>query len=97
MARTYRKNDPKLVANIRRNRELKDAGLWSWDGRHDDAILRGQDGAIIYDKCQTATVDNEGGYKLNDHSYIYHKSKVKEPQKKLRTAGKNLIRSQLNG
>jgi len=95
MARTYRNRDVGLVKAIHRNRQRANAGLWAWNGRRDDAILRGQDGAIQMDKCQTASIDSEGGFKLNGHDYIYRKSKVKEPHRKLRQAGKNLIRRHL--
>jgi hypothetical protein len=95
MARTYRNRDAGLIKAIHRNRQRDAAGLWAWRGRKDDAILRGQDGAIQMDKCQTATIDNEGGFKLNGHDYIYRKSQVKEPQRKQRQAGKNIIRRSL--
>jgi len=102
MARTYRRRDPSLIQAIERNRHT-DTTVQAWRdpayigryGRHDLAILRGQDGAIQMDKCQTATIDNEGGYKLNGHDYIYSKHQVREPKKKLRAAGKYMIRNQL--
>ena len=97
MSRTIRKNCPKLIKSIHRNRQRDAAGLWAWGTNKDDAILRGQDGAIRYDKCQTANVDNEGGYKLNNHDYIYSKNRVTEPARKQRQAGKHLISRQLEG
>ena len=57
MSRTIRKNSPKLIHSIHRNRALDTHGLWSWKTRKDDKILRGQDGAIRYDKCQPADLD----------------------------------------
>jgi hypothetical protein len=103
MGKTVRNRCPKLLAAIRRNLHI-DTTVQSWRddryksryGRHDEAILRGQDGAIQMDKCQTATIDSEGGYKLNGHDYIYSKNSVTEPKRKARAAGKALIRSQLD-
>lgn len=95
MARTIRKNDPKLIGSIRRNRALEAAGMWSWTIRAADKILRGQDGAIRYDKCQTADLDNEGGVKLDRSSVIYSKGRSAEPKRKLRRAGKILAARQL--
>ena len=97
MSRTIRKNSPKLINSIHRNRALDTHGLWSWKTRKDDKILRGQDGAIRYDKCQTSDLDNEGGVKLDNSSYVYTKSRVTEPARKARRAGKILIDRQLNG
>lgn len=95
MARTYRRRDPGLVKAIHRNRQRRADGLFGWEGRHTDGILRGQDGAIKTDKCQTAYIDSEGGYKLNNRCYIYSKSRVSQPQRKLRRAGKAAIARQL--
>lgn len=102
MARTFRHRSPKLLNAIRRNRHT-DTTVHAWRdpnskyGRHDLAVLRGQDGAIPGDKCQTATIDGEGGYRLNNHDYIYSKNRVSEPDKKRRSAGKILIRRALEG
>jgi len=102
MARTYRRRDPGLVKAIKRNAHIdttvqayRSSDYINRFSRHNAAILRGQDGAIQMDKCQTASIDSEGGFKLNGHDYIYRKSKVKEPHRKLRQAGKNLIRRHL--
>lgn len=102
MARTFRNRCPKLLQSIERNRHV-DTTVQAWRapnskyGRHDLAVLRRQDGAIQMDKCQTATIDNEGGYRLNNHDYIYSKNRVTEPDKKRRSAGKMLIRRALEG
>lgn len=95
MARTYRRRDPGLVKAIHRNRQRRADGLFGWEGRHTDGILRGQDGAIKTDKCQTAYIDSEGGYKLNNRCYIYSKNQVNKPARRQRQAGKNIIRRQL--
>ena len=95
MSRTIRKNSPKLLKNIRRNRALEGHGLWSWHGRSDDKVLRGQDGAIRYDKCQTADLDGEGGIKLDGSSVVYSKGRSNEPTRKARRAGKILAARQL--
>lgn len=102
MSRTIRKYDrrtiqyiTRFVRDFAREPERYDISCWDNVNRHHSAILRGDDGAIASDKCQTATIDREGGYKLNHRSYLYQKSKTKNPQKKARQAGKNLIKRQL--
>ena len=102
MSRTIRKNNPKLVRAILRNRTLEDTvhdwrpGNYNplWD-RHSDAILRGQDGVVRSDKCQTAQIDSEGGYKLDTWSECHSKHHGKEATRKLRRAGKILATRQL--
>lgn len=103
MARTYRRRDPSLIAAIRRNAHI-DETVQAYRspeyinrfGRHDAAILRGQDGAIKMDKCQDATIDNEGGFKLNGHDWTYFKNNTREVRRKRRNAGKLEIRNQLS-
>ena len=100
MARTRRKSCPKLLQSIRRNQHI-DTTEQAWSSslsryrRHDAAILRGQDGAIIHDKCQTASIDSEGGYKLNGHNWLYRKKLATDQRGKMRAAGKNAVRRQL--
>ena len=102
MSRTYRRRDPSLISAIKRNNHI-DTTVQAWRpansryGRHDLAILRGQDGAIKMDKCQDAQIDNEGGFKLNGHDWTYFKNNTREVRRKRRNAGKLSIRSQLNG
>lgn len=95
MSRTIRKNSPKLINSIHRNRGLDAAGLWAWRTRDENKILRGQDGARRYDKCQTADLDNEGGIKLDGSSIVASKGRSTEPTRKARRAGKILIARQL--
>jgi len=97
MGKTVRKVNPRLELSIRRNRALDAVlGYANHEGyeRRTDRILRGNDGAISYDKCQTASVDVEGGFKLNTWSECPVKI-GKEVKKLRRKAGKNLIRAQL--
>lgn len=102
MSRTIRKNNPKLVRAILRNR-AEDATVQAWRpsnanhrwNRHNDAILRGQDGVVRSDKCQTAQIDSEGGYKLDTWSECHSKHHGKEATRKLRLAGKILAVRQL--
>lgn len=97
MGKTVRKVNPRLERSIRRNR-ARDAvqGYTNSAGyeRRTGRILRGNDGAISHDKCQTASVDAEGGFKLNTWSECPVKV-GKEVNKLRRKAGKNLIRAQL--
>lgn len=104
MARTYRRRDPSLIKAIHRNianddtvQAFRSAEYINRYGRHDAAILRGQDGAIKMDKCQDANIDSEGGFKLNGHDWTYFKNNTREVRRKRREAGKHQIRSQLNG
>lgn len=96
MARTYRQRDPGLLQAIRRNRH-NDTTVQAWRpanskySRHDLAVLRGQDGAIKMDKCQDANIDNDGGFKLNGHDWIYFKNNTREVRRKRREAGKKQI------
>lgn len=100
MSRTYRKRDVGLINAIKRNRHT-DTTVQAWRaensrfGRHDLAILRGQDGAIKMDKCQDANIDSEGGFKLNGHDWTYFKNNTREVRRKRRNAGKLAIRSQM--
>lgn len=103
MARTYRRRDPSLVAAIHRNHAIdktvqafRSPQYINRYGRHDAAILRGQDGAIKMDKCQDANIDNDGGFKLNGHDWTYFKNNTREVRRKRREAGKLEIRSQLS-
>lgn len=94
MGKTVRKVDPR---NARWSaRALEEGGS---DGyiRRARRVLRGNDGAIRSDKCQTAQIDAEGGYKLDTWSECPSKHHGKEAKRKLRRAGKALILSQLNG
>ena len=59
------------------------------------AILRGDDGRIRYDKCQTATIDSEGSYKLDTWSECQDKHYGKEAKRRFRKAGKILTKRQL--
>ena len=102
MARTYRRRDPGLIQAIRRNianddtiHAFRSAEYINRYGRHDAAILRGQDGAICMDKCQDANIDNHGGFKLNGHDWTYFKNNTREVRRKRREAGKNYIRAAL--
>lgn len=102
MSRTGRRRDPGLVKSIKRNAQI-DATVQSFRSeayqkryqRQNDAILRGDDGAIQMSKCQTATIDGEGGFKLNGHDYTYRKNNTREVRRRRRNAGKNLMRRQL--
>ncbi len=100
MARTYRRRDPSLISAIKRNRHI-DTTVQAFRcensryGRHDLAILRGQDGAIKMDKCQDANIDNDGGFKLNGHDWTYFKNNTREVRRKRREAGKKQINRSL--
>lgn len=102
MSRTIRKNNPKLVRSILRNR-AEDATVQAWRpsnlnhrwNRHNDALLRGQDGVVRSDKCQTAQIDSEGGYKLDTSSECHTKHHGREAKRKLRRTGKIQITRQL--
>ena len=99
MARTHRKHDPKLVQNIRRSLERDPpknvaGGETAWV-RREEGVLRGDDGRMSYDKCQTASIDNEGGYKLDTWSECPNKHHGKEARRRLRKAGKILAKRQL--
>ena len=102
MSRTRRRRDPGLVKAIKRNAHLDTTvqafRSENWQkryGRQDAAILRGDDGAIRMDKCQTATIDSEGGFKLNGHDYTYSKNNTREVRRRRRSAGKHQLRRQL--
>lgn len=104
MARTYRRRDPGLIKSIKRNiandetvQAFRSPEYINRYGRHDAAILRGQDGGIKMDKCQTATIDNEGGFKLNGHDWTYFKNNTREVRRKRREAGKKIIQRALEG
>lgn len=99
MARTYRRRDPGLVQAIKRNhandntvQAFRSPEYKARYGRHDEAILRGQDGAIKMDKCQDANIDGAGGFKLNGHDWTYFKNNTREVRRKRREAGKKQIR-----
>jgi hypothetical protein len=102
MARTFRRRSPGLIQAIERNnandntvQAFRSPEYISRFGRHDAAILRGQDGAIKMDKCQDANIDNDGGFKLNGHDWTYFKNNTREVRRKRREAGKNQIRNAL--
>lgn len=102
MSRTHRRRDPGLVKAIKRNlhidntvQSFRSESYRNRYSRQDAAILRGDDGAIQMSKCQTATIDGEGGFKLNGHDYTYRKNTTREVRRRRRAAGKNLIRRQL--
>lgn len=101
MSRTYRRHDYRVSQNARRDREGR-----SWDGRfypfEDNhqmaqrrtlAILRGDDGRISYDKCSTARIDDEGGWKLD--TWSESPSKHNDAHRRRRKADKILARRQL--
>lgn len=98
MGKTIRKVHPQLAQAIRRNQahdEIRGYANNPGYDRRNARILRGNDGAISYDKCQTATIDSEGGYKLDTWSECHAKHHGKEAKRKLRRAGKNLINAQM--
>ncbi len=98
MSKTIRRVNPKLKQSILRNKARDAADIRPLHPdyvRRQDRILRGQDGAISYDKCQTAHIDSEGGYKLDTWSECHAKHHGQEAKRKLRRAGKILAARQL--
>lgn len=57
------------------------------------AILRGDDGRISYDKCSTARIDSQGGWKLD--TWSESPSKHNDAHRRRRKADKILARRQL--
>lgn len=101
MARTRRNHDER----VRRNARRTVAGE-SWNGefypfernhpnvqRRTQAILRGDDGRIRYDKCRSAKTDNEGGYKLN--TWDESQNKRNDCHRQRRKTDKIITRRQL--
>lgn len=58
-------------------------------------VVNGRDGAIRSNKCQTAQIDSEGGFKLDTWSECLGKSSGREATRKARRAGKILAQRQL--
>jgi hypothetical protein len=93
MGKTVRKVDPRnarwsaraLTEGDHTDRFLRFAGR----------VLRGNDGAIHSDKCQTAQIDSEGGFKLDTWSECPGKKNGREAIRKYRRAGKILVQRQL--
>jgi hypothetical protein len=93
MSKTIRKVDPR---NIRwSTRALQDTGGSDRGRRFAARVLRGDDGAIRSNKCQTAHIDSEGGFKLDTWSECPGKKNGREAKRRSRQAGKILIARQL--
>lgn len=92
MSRTRRAHNPRLIAAVKRNRagEPDVDNLWS---RNSDGILRGDDGRLSYDKCNSARTDGEGGFALN--TWDESRSKHSDVNRQRRRAGKVLAKRQL--
>jgi hypothetical protein len=102
MSRTRRQHDFRTTRHARRDVQ----GYVGWGGRfypfeeNGDmskrrtlAILRGDDGRIRYDKCSTARIDSEGGWKLD--TWSESPSKHNDAHRRRRKADKILARRQL--
>ena len=101
MSRTHRRHDFRTTRYARR----EVAGR-SWAGevhpfeengdmfkRRTMGILRGDDGRMTYDKCASARIDNEGGWKLD--TWSESPSKHNDAHRRRRQADKVLIKRQL--
>lgn len=101
MSRTHRRHDFRITRYARREIEGRgyDGRIYPFEENGDMskrrtlAILRGDDGRISYDKCQSARIDSEGGWKLD--TWSESPSKHNDAHRRRRKADKILARRQL--
>lgn len=101
MSRTHRRHDARTVRWARREKEGATicGQVYPFEDNSDMAkrrtlaILRGDDGRISYDKCSTARIDSEGGWKLD--TWSESPSKHNDAHRRRRKADKILARRQL--
>lgn len=101
MARTIRNHNERVRRSARRTVDGESYGgrFYPFEDNHPNcqrrtkAILRGDDGRIIYDKCRSARIDGEGSWKLN--TWDESSSKRNDAHRKRRKADKILAKRQL--
>lgn len=101
MSRTIRKHDYRVRSNAQRDVSGRTWGgkLYEFADNHPMsqrrtlAILRGDDGRISYDKCSTARIDDEGGWKLD--TWSESPTKHNDAHRRRRKADKILAKRQL--